>query len=177
MNKTDAKVYKALAEAGFDHGHDLPQDDLDRLFDIINSPDKLMLEQAQILFEVQDDDVSKYVKSARWEHLDLSNKTARTKESVRNKNNEALAKMLDHFNIKHKREKIKDVLNDKSIPDYELGIVIDGRHVNYHNTGFTGGEHGVDSKKGMNLEDAFWFITDHKLKRKNIREEINKLLK
>lgn len=52
MNKNDAKVFKALAECGFDHGNEIPDPevDMDALFKLALDEKEIFLEQVEILF-------------------------------------------------------------------------------------------------------------------------------
>ena len=52
MNKADAKVYKALAECGFEAGKEIPdpQVDMDSMFKILLDENAIFLEEVEILF-------------------------------------------------------------------------------------------------------------------------------
>ena len=51
MNKKDAAVYKALAELGFDHGHEIPDPKEDEMVDRILHPDETFLDAVEDLFK------------------------------------------------------------------------------------------------------------------------------
>lgn len=93
-----------------------------------------------------------------YQQADLDGKTEKQKEKIRNKNNNAFSKLLDHFGVDHERKKVRIILQDEEIPDYELGIVVKNRHANYHNSGFTAGMNGKDILDNVDIVKAFNYI-------------------
>lgn len=89
---------------------------------------------------------------------DITNASKAHKETLRNNNNNCLANILKDIGVGFTRKKIKDILDDDSIPEYEVGVIVGNKHVNYHNKGFRGGVNGKDTTKEMNTEDAVKFI-------------------
>ena len=105
-------------------------------------------------------EISKLAKQHGYKLVDLTDKSDSEKQRIRITNNDALCAILKHFKVPHKREKVKTVLHQSDIPDYEIAMVRDGKHANYHNTGFTGGRDGKDDPnlESMDIEEAFFFI-------------------
>jgi hypothetical protein len=101
-------------------------------------------------------------KSYGYMRVDITESPDKIKKVVRIANNEALCKILTWLGIDHERAKTKDIVDKQiagSIPDYEISIVVDNKHVNYHNKGFQLGMKGIDFPNQVNLIKAVEFLT------------------
>ena len=88
--------------------------------------------------------ILKSAKKAGYERVDISGMSDPEKKRIRIKNNDALAFIVERI-ADMKRKKVKDILGNKSIPDYELAVVVGDRYANYYHFGFVLGHHRHDT--------------------------------
>lgn len=105
-----------------------------------------------------DKDIRQAAKNLNGEFIDITNAPEDVKKRVRIKNNNLLSKLLDKFKISHGRKKLRNILNNDKIPEYENAITVGNKHINYHNTGFHGGIAGKDTTNQLNVVQAFRFL-------------------
>lgn len=76
--------------------------------------------------------------------------------------NDALAAKLENEGVYYSRIRVREYLDDDSIPPYEVGVIVNDKHANYHNDGFHGGQDGKDDPvlSSMTLDAAFDFLAN-----------------
>lgn len=82
------------------------------------------------------------------------------KKRLRLEYNEVLYKALNDKGIKFKKKKVRDLLNDQEIPDYEVAAVVGTRYANYEKSGFATGEDGKDVTHNGTLAAAVKWLSD-----------------
>jgi len=106
-----------------------------------------------------DENIRQTSKELGCEFVDVTDLSEDEKKRIRTKNNNLFSKLLNRFGISHNRKKVKDILDDDTIPEYENAIVVGNKHINYHNKGFTGGSADKDTTDQLDVIKAFRFIS------------------
>ena len=118
------------------------------------------------IFEVStafSDRIEQIAKQSGLQITDVKNKSELQKMEVRIKNNNVLASIVADLIPDTKRQKVKSILNNLDIPDYEIAVVVGNRYSNYHNDGFVLGENGHDIKDHASITDAVNFLLDSEI--------------
>ena len=113
----------------------------------------------EIVIEIPSDiQILKSAKKVGYERVDIEKMSEPDKKKIRIKNNDALAFVVERL-TDMKRQKVKDILQNNYIPDYEVAVVVGDRYANYYHNGFVLGSHNEDTNvKNAGIDKAVKFL-------------------